>query len=92
MEKRIGTVSVLISNREIVPKVNQILSEFGNLILARQGLPLHERGLHFISLIMEATTDELSAMTGRLGRLPDVEVKSILAKSKFSNHNNQNLE
>lgn len=82
MEKRIGTVSILISNREIVPKVNQLLSEFGDFILARQGLPLHDRGLHFISLIIEATTDDISALTGKLGRLPDVEVKSILTKNK----------
>ncbi len=81
MEKRIGSISILISNRDIVSQVNALLSEFASLILARQGLPLREHGIHFISLIIEGTTDEISALTGKLGRLPDVEAKSMVAKS-----------
>lgn len=81
MEKRIGSISILISHRDIVPQVNALLSEFASLILARQGLPLREHGIHFISLIIEGTTDEISALTGKLGRLPDVEAKSMVAKS-----------
>lgn len=80
MEKRIGSISILITNRDIVTQVNQILSEFATLILARQGLPMHERGIHFISLIIEGSTDEISALTGKLGRLPNVEAKSMVAK------------
>ena len=80
MEKRIGSISILISDREIVPKVNQLLSEYMTLILARQGLPLHERGIHFISLIIEGSTDQISALTGKLGRLPHVIAKSMVTK------------
>lgn len=83
MEKRIGTISILISNREVVSKVNQLLSESAHLILARQGLPMREQGLHFISLIIEGTMDEISALTGKLGRLNDVEAKSMVAKNKI---------
>lgn len=83
MEKRLGTISILISETEIVSKVNQLLSEANTLILARQGLPLREYNLNFISLIIEGTTDEISALTGKLGRLPGVEVKSMLSKVKI---------
>lgn len=88
MEKRIGSISILISNRDIVPKVNELLSEFASLIMARQGLPLRERNLHFISLIIEGDTDQISALTGKLGRLPDVEAKSMVAKEKRRNEEN----
>ncbi|MDD3281663.1 MAG: iron-only hydrogenase system regulator [Bacteroidales bacterium] len=84
MEKRLGTISILISDPKIVPKVNQLLSEVSLLILARQGLPLREHNLNFISLIIEGNTDQISALTGKLGRLPDVEVKSMLSKIKIS--------
>ena len=80
MEKRIGSISILISNRDIVPQVNELLSEFAEMILARQGLPMRDKGIHFISLIIEGTTDQISALTGKLGRLPDVEAKSMVAK------------
>lgn len=86
MEKRIGSISILVSNREIVPQVNQILSEYSTLIMARQGLPLRDYGLHFISLIIEGTNAEISALTGKLGRLPNVEAKSMVAKSGHHNY------
>ncbi|MBO7629380.1 MAG: iron-only hydrogenase system regulator [Bacteroidales bacterium] len=85
MEKRIGSISILISNRDIVPQVNELLSEFAEMILARQGLPMRDKGIHFISLIIEGTTDQISALTGKLGRLPDVEAKSMVAKLKTEN-------
>lgn len=86
MEKRIGSISILVSNREIVHQVNQILSEYSTLIMARQGLPLRDYGLHFISLIIEGTNAEISALTGKLGRLPNVEAKSMVAKSCHHNY------
>lgn len=84
MEKRIGCISILISNRDIVSQVNLLLSEFAEIILARQGLPLRDYGIHCISLIVEGTTDQISALTGKLGRLPDVEAKSMVARKMRS--------
>ena len=82
MEKRIGTVSILISDTSVVPEVNRILSDFGAMIIARQGVPMHQHGFNIITLIIEGTTDELSSLTGKLGRLQGVEVKSMLAKAR----------
>ncbi|MCQ2285782.1 MAG: hypothetical protein MJZ76_02775 [Bacteroidales bacterium] len=84
MEKRVGSISILVSNRDIVPQVNLLLSEYADLILARQGLPMREHSLSFISLIIEGTVEQISALTGKLGRLPDVEAKSMVAKNKVS--------
>lgn len=84
MEKRVGNISILVSNRDIVPQVNLLLSEYADLILARQGLPMREHSLSFISLIIEGTVEQISALTGKLGRLPDVEAKSMVAKNKVS--------
>ncbi|NLJ82937.1 MAG: CopG family transcriptional regulator [Bacteroidales bacterium] len=83
MEKRIGTISILVSDTEIIPKINQLLSDAGGLILARQGLPIREYELNFISLIIEGNINEINALTGRLGRLPHVEAKSMLSKIKI---------
>jgi putative iron-only hydrogenase system regulator len=82
MEKRIGTITILIKGRTPVPAVNNLLSEYSNIILARQGLPIHNRNINVISLVIEGSTEVISALTGKLGRLKDVEVKSILTKFK----------
>ena len=89
MEKRIGTITILIKGKTSVPAVNNLLSEFSDIILARQGLPIHNRNIHVISLIIEGTTEVISALTGKIGRLQDVEVKSILTKFKEEQQNEQ---
>ena len=82
MEKRIGTITILIKGKTAVPLVNALLSEYSSIILARQGLPLHNRNINVISLVIEGTTEIISALTGKIGRLKNVEVKSILTKYK----------
>ena len=81
MEKRIGTISIIIYRREVATQVNEIISNYSDFILARQGLPLPDKGLNIITLIIETTSDNINALTGKIGRLKDVEVKSILSKN-----------
>ncbi|NNM54347.1 MAG: CopG family transcriptional regulator [Spirochaetales bacterium] len=88
MEKRIGVVAVVIQNRESAKTFNSILGEFHDMILGRQGLPLHARNLHVISLIVEGTTDEIGAMTGKIGRLAGVQVRSVLTKGDTDERRN----
>ena len=93
MEKRIGTITILIKGKTSVPVVNALLSEYSSIILARQGLPLHNRNINVISLVIEGTTEIISALTGKIGRLKDVEVKSILTKYKEEqNHEQERTE
>jgi putative iron-only hydrogenase system regulator len=80
MEKRIGIVAILADNRESIPKMNTIASEFHEIIRARQGLPFSDKHIHIISLIVEGSTDQIGALTGKLGKLPGLKVKSMLTK------------
>ncbi len=81
MEKRIGTITILIRDREVSQSVNQLLSEHADIILCRQGLPLHNRPVAVISLIVEGTVNSINALTVRLGRLPGVECKAVVTKN-----------
>lgn len=82
MEKRIGTITIIITDRASQSeKVNRILSEFGNIIIARLGVPYAPRNLNIIALIVHASTDEIGALTGKLGTLTGVQVKSVLTKA-----------
>ncbi|ACX52350.1 conserved hypothetical protein [Ammonifex degensii KC4] len=83
MEKRIGVVGIIVENRlENAPKVNAILSHHASMILGRMGIPDRERDLGLIALVIEGTTDEIGALTGKLGALPGVTVKTALAPPK----------
>jgi putative iron-only hydrogenase system regulator len=81
MEKRLGFIGIIIEDRKnTAGRVNDILSSYGELIRARMGLPYKEKKFSIITLIVEATTDELGALTGRLGSIQGVCVKSSLSK------------
>lgn len=81
MEKRIGVVGIVVESRENVPRLNSILSEYGQNIIGRMGIPYQRvKGLSVISLIVEGTTDEIGALTGKLGSLTGVTVKTAMTK------------
>ncbi|MFH0753910.1 MAG: TM1266 family iron-only hydrogenase system putative regulator [Candidatus Omnitrophota bacterium] len=82
MGKRLGFVGIIIENRiKVAPQVNKILSDYGDEIVARVGLPYKERHCSVITLTVDMTTDELGALTGKLGAVEGVTVRSALAKA-----------
>ena len=82
MENRaVGVVAIIIKQRkETASLVNEALTGYGDIIIGRMGLPYHERDLNIITLIVDASTDQIGALTGKLGMIPGVTVKSTLAK------------
>jgi len=90
MEKRIGIVAILADDRESIPEMNKIASEFHEIIRARQGLPFSDKNIHIISLIVEGSTDQIGALTGKLGRLPGLKVKSMLTKYRENDNESGN--
>lgn len=81
MEKRLGVVGIVVENRLLAPQVNAILSDYADIIIGRMGLPHQGKEVSIISLIVDGTTDQIGAMTGKLGNLKNVTVKSALTKS-----------
>jgi putative iron-only hydrogenase system regulator len=81
MKKRLGFVGLIIEDRTTnAANVNTLLSEFGDIILARTGVPCPERNCSAITLVIDASTDQLGSLTGKLGRIQGVSVKSMLSK------------
>mgnify|MGYP000844628296 FL=1 len=81
-ENRVGVVGIVVADREKQAEgVNEILGEFGELIVGRMGIPYRERNVSVIALIVDGSTDELGALTGKLGSIPGVKVKSALVSS-----------
>jgi len=81
VEKRLGFVGIIIENRaEAAEKVNHIISDFGSVIVARTGVPYREKEVSVITLIVDTDSDTLGALTGKLGSIEHVSVKSALHK------------
>jgi putative iron-only hydrogenase system regulator len=81
MEKRLGFVGIIIEERGAnAAAVNELLGQFGDMVVARMGVPYEKRACSALTLIIDATTDELGVLTGKLGNLPGISVKSMLSK------------
>lgn len=83
MQKRIGFVGIVIEEPASIPAVNQFLSQYAEMITGRIGIPNRQRGINVIGLIVEGTTDQVGALTGKLGNLGGVTVKSALTAKVF---------
>ncbi len=81
MYKRIGTVTIIISDRiSQSARVNEILSKHADIIIGRMGLPYSLKKISIICLIVNGSTDQLGSLTGQLGSIEGVQVKSVMAK------------
>jgi putative iron-only hydrogenase system regulator len=78
MEKKICVLAIVVENREEnAPKINEILGSFAGNIHGRLGVPNKEKDTSIISVIMEATTDEIGSVSGKLGNIAGVKVKTV---------------
>jgi len=79
MSQRIGVIGIVIEDRKrTAARINQILGEYADLIIGRMGIPYRERNVSVISLIIDGDTDKIGALTGKLGNIKGVQVKSAL--------------
>jgi putative iron-only hydrogenase system regulator len=83
VEKRLGTISIILDPQVTpVATVNELISQFGDDVVARMGLPHRDRGVSIITLVTETSVERLSALTGKLGKLPGVQVKALMARTR----------
>ncbi|HBR28718.1 MAG TPA: iron-only hydrogenase system regulator [Firmicutes bacterium] len=80
METRIAAVSIIVESPDAVDKLNNILHEYDQYIIGRLGLPYRQRGISIICIIMDAPNDVISALSGKLGMLPNVTAKAVYSK------------
>ncbi len=83
METRIGVVGIVVESLGETLKINEVLHEHSDIIVGRMGLPYKQKGISVISLIVDGNTDDIGSLTGQLGNIPGVNVKSALSKKTY---------
>ena len=80
-EKRIALIGIIVQEEQSVEKLNALLHEYRQCIIGRMGIPRPQDRLSVISIAMEADSDSISALSGKLGALPGVSTKTVYTKS-----------
>ncbi len=81
---RIGVAAIIVEDPGSVREVNEVLHEHSGIIIGRMGIPYRERNVSVISLVLDASPDEISALTGKLGKIRAVSVKAVMSKGRAS--------
>ncbi len=79
-EKRIAVLSVIVEDRAATPALNGYLSEFGEYIVGRMGVPYREKGVSVLCVVLDAPNGVINALTGKIGSLPGVNAKTLFSK------------
>lgn len=86
METRVAQLGIVVENPESVEKLNAILHQYGSYIIGRMGIPYHRRGINIISVVLDAPTDVVSSLSGKVGMLPGVTAKAVYSKMPEKDH------
>ena len=77
--QRIGVVGIVLqADKEQAKKVQDLLSQYADIIVGRMGVPIKEHNVNTISVIVKGSNEEISALSGKLGKLNGVSVKSAI--------------
>lgn len=82
--ERIAVISAILENPEQTQhRFNDLIAEFKGIVKGRMGLPMPEHGLTVITITLVGSLNEINTLTGRLGRIPSVQVKTAIAKKEI---------
>ena len=87
METRVAVIGIIVENPESTNELNQLLHEYSDYIIGRMGIPYREKGIHIISIAVDAPQDVISALSGKIGR-----IEGITAKAAYSNYTSKENE
>lgn len=80
METRVAVIGIIVENKESVPALNELLSEYGDDIVGRMGIPYHKKNVNVISIVIDSSQDNINTLSGKIGRLD-----GVYAKTAYSN-------
>jgi putative iron-only hydrogenase system regulator len=89
MDTRVAVLSIIVEQDSSTAELNRLLSEAGEYIIGRMGIPYRAKGVNIISVVMDAPQDVISTLSGRIGRLRGVSARTAYSKLITGSEDNQ---
>ena len=80
METRVAIIGIIVENTESVGALNELLHEYGEYIIGRMGIPYKQKDINIMSIAIDAPQNTISALTGKIGNLGGISVKTAYSK------------
>lgn len=84
MENKIAILSIVVNHKtaENIDQLNSLLHDYQDMIVGRMGIPYRERKVSLIAVIVDGLEDDINSLSGKLGMVPNVTVKTSYANTK----------
>ncbi len=80
MYTRVAVIAIIVEDLSQIDKLNKVLHDYGKYIIGRMGIPYHKKNINVISVVVDATSDTIGALSGKLGMLSGVSAKTVYSK------------
>ena len=82
MDTKIALIGIIVESAEAASFVNRLLHEYSSYVVGRMGIPYSKKEVNIISIVIDAPENVISALSGKLGKLEGISVKTMIAKTK----------
>ncbi|MGN1097473.1 MAG: TM1266 family iron-only hydrogenase system putative regulator [Clostridia bacterium] len=79
-ETRVALLGIVVENTDSVEKMNAIFHQYRQYMVGRMGIPYHKKGINIISVAVDAPNDVISTISGKIGMLDGVSIKTVYSK------------
>ena len=86
METRVAVMGIIVENTDSVQELNNLLHEYGNYIIGRMGIPYRKCNINVVSIAIDAPQDIIAALSGKIGALTGISVKTAYSNVINKNH------
>lgn len=80
---KIAVISAILENpKECQVQFNEVVASFRGNTKGRMGIPLDEE-ISVVSIVVTGSLDEINSLTGKIGNIKGVTVKTAIAKKEI---------
>ena len=77
---RVALLGIVVEDTAATARLNALLHEYREYTVGWMGIPYHKKGISIISVAIDAPTDAISALSGKIGLLDGVSIKTVHSK------------
>lgn len=81
-DTRIALIGIIVEKKDVIDRLNAILHEYADFVVGRMGVPYKSKGVNIISIIIDAPQDAISSLSGKLGMLDGISVKTMYSRKE----------
>ena len=79
-QTKLAVIAIVVEREESVRELNELLHDYGSYIIGRMGIPYRVKNISVLSVVLDAPTETINALTGKLGMLPGVSAKTLFSR------------